>query len=494
MELQVKNISFSYADEPLLTGVSFAVYHTQKVGLVGVNGAGKSTLLRLIRGIVHPDEGHILMQGTLGYVPQEVKYDEVLESAETVSSYVNPDHKVGEHDILKMCAGFGISDIDLTTKPSTFSGGVKTKLAIMRALIIEPDLLLLDEPTNFMDQEGKKWIMNLFARYPKALLLISHDLALMDTAIDSVLYVNPHTKTVEVYTGNYTSFRTQQKQAEDLLKRTVMIQSKKIKKMEESLIKVARYTSAKGQRVKTRLRHKLEDAKAKLPSLPPDVFKMKIQLPEPSRVGELPIMARSIAKSYGEYTVFKNLDFTIHRGERVALLGPNGAGKTTLIKSLLGQIPVESGTIQRAPNLYTGYYTQEMENLEMDAQVLDFFCRTVEKMESFGRSFLGGFGIMGNKVFQTVGSLSGGEKTRLSMALLCARPYNMLILDEPTTYLDVTSQRIILEALKSYKGTLLLVSHTEQFVQELNMSHVYLMPEGKSDYWNDKYLDRVGEV
>jgi ATPase subunit of ABC transporter with duplicated ATPase domains len=345
-----------------------------------------------------------------------------------------------------------------------------------------------------MDQEGKRWIMKIFSRYPKALLLISHDMALMDTAIDGVVYVNPHTHTTEVYTGNYSSFRHQQKQAEELLKRKVEIESQKIRHLEKSLTKIARYSSEKGVRVKTRLRHKLEEAKAKLPSLPVDVQSIKISLPLPTRVGEIPVIARSISKRYGDYTVFENLDFSIRRGEKMALLGPNGAGKTTLIKTLLGIEPIDSGEVKRVFNAKIGYYSQEMETFEMDAKVLDYFCHIVERMDTFARPFLGKFGIGGNKVFQKVSSLSGGEKTRLSIAVLCAQPFNMLILDEPTTYLDVMSQRVILEALKSYTGTLLLVSHTEQFVKELKPSKVYLMPEQKMEYWDDKYLDRVGEI
>lgn len=494
MELVVRDLEFGYGDSVLWTGVNFAVYPGQKVGLVGLNGAGKSTLLSVLRGEIHPDAGSVSWSGTIGYVPQEVKRDPALESAPTVDAYINPDQTVPEHELLKLLYGLGIADVSLASTPRSYSGGIKTKLAIARALIMQPDLLLLDEPTNFMDQEGKHWIMNLLSQYPKALILISHDLALMDRAIDHVLYINTHSHQVEVYTGNYSSFKRQQKEAEELFRRQVETQVKKIRHMEESMVKIARYSSKKGVRVKTRLRHKLEEAKANLPSLPPEIRGIKIQLPEPARVGEIPIMARGITKRYGDKTIFQNLDFTIRRGEKVALLGPNGAGKTTLIKALLGKTEIEAGSIRRSETLRVGYYSQEFENLEMGKTVLSTFCETVERMEAFARPFLGRFNLTGDKVNQTVSSLSGGEKTRLSIAMLCGRDYNMLVLDEPTTYLDVMSQRIILEAIKSYTGTLLLVSHTEQFVRELKPDFVYLMPEGKSDFWDERYLDRVGEM
>lgn len=494
MELVVRDLEFGYGDTILWTGVNFAVHPNQKVGLVGLNGAGKSTLLKMLQGELHPDSGLITFSGTVGYVPQEVKRDKRLEQAETVLEYVNPDHKVEEHELRKILFGLGLVDIPLTSSPRSYSGGVKTKLAIARALIAEPDLLLLDEPTNFMDQEGKRWVMNLLSQYPKTLILISHDLELMDRSIDHVLYINTHSRQVEVYTGNYSSFKRQQKEAEELFRRQVETQAKKIRHMEESMTKIARYKSKKGVKVKTRLRHKLEEAKANLPSLPPEIKAIKIHLPEPERVGEIPILARGISKSYGDKKIFSNLDFTIRRGEKVALLGPNGVGKTTLIKVLLGQMESEGGVIRRSEMLKVGYYSQEFENIEMERSVLSTFCETVERMESYARSFLGRFNLSGSKVDQSVASLSGGEKTRLSIAMLCARPYNMLVLDEPTTYLDVLSQRIILEAIKSYKGTLLIVSHTEQFVKEIKPDYVYLMPEGKSDFWDEKYLDRVGEM
>lgn len=494
MELVVKDLEFGYGDSVLWTEVNFAVHQNQKVGLVGLNGAGKSTLLKMLQGELCPDSGKITFSGTIGYVPQEVKRDKVIEAAGSVGEYVNPEHLVEEHELRKLLHGLGVPEIPLESSPSIYSGGVKTKLAIARALIAQPDLLLLDEPTNFMDQEGKKWVMNLLSQYPKTLILISHDMELMDRAIDHVLYINTHNHHVEVYTGNYSSFKRQQKEAEELFRKQVEMEAKKIRHMEESMVKIARYSSKKGVRVKTRLRHRLEDAKASLPSLPPEIKGIKIQLPEPARVGEIPIIAKGITKSFGDKAIFRNLDFSIRRGEKVALLGPNGVGKTTLIKVLIGEHEADAGNIKRNEALKVGYYSQEFDNFEMDKSVLATFCEKVERMEAYARPFLGRFNLSGNKVNQSVGSLSGGEKTRLAIAMLCGRDYNMMVLDEPTTYLDVMSQRIILEAIKSYKGTLLLVSHTEQFVRELLPDKVFLMPEGKSDYWDEKYLDRVGEM
>ena len=231
-----------------------------------------------------------------------------------------------------------------------------------------------------------------------------------------------------------------------------------------------------------------------LPELPPEVRSIKIQLPEPARSGDILITARSISKSYDDLQVIKNLNFSIRRGEKIAMLGPNGVGKSTLIKLLIGQIKPDSGVVEWNPMNRLGYYSQEFENFDMEKSVIQLFSDKCQRMESFCRPFLGKFGFAANKVHQKVGTLSGGEKTRLSMAMLCSTDANLLILDEPTTYLDIMSQRVILEALKTYKGTMIIVSHTEEFIKELKPDKVFLMPEAKMDYWRDDYGEKVGEI
>lgn len=331
MGIRVNNLSFSYGEKPLLTEATFAVEDGQKVGLVGENGTGKSTLLKLFRGEEDPDEGNIDVQGTMELVPQEVKRDPILDKANSVMEYVNPDGLIETHEIRKLFAGLAIPEIDLNSKPQGYSGGVKTKLALARALFKEPDILLLDEPTNFMDLAGKHWVMNLLSRYPKTLILISHDLSLMDQAIDRVIYVNKHTHQIEEYKGNYSQYERLKKQADEHLRKQVAGQQKYIWQLEHAIKVVG---------VKTRivLQKKVVRLKEVLPELPPEVRSIKIQLPEPARSGDIPIAARGISKAFGELVLMKNLDFMIRRGERIALLGPNGVGKSTLIKLLIGQL------------------------------------------------------------------------------------------------------------------------------------------------------------
>lgn len=490
--LSAQNIAFGYTGQVLYEKSSFIIGRGQKVGLVGPNGAGKSTLMKLIRGEESALDGKLEISGTVGYVPQEVKDDPILDTSETVLDYIDPNRTQEDFEIKRLFVGLELKT-DLTRSPKNLSGGQKTRLAIARALIAKPDILLLDEPTNFMDTKGTTWVMNFLANYDGTVICISHDLKLMDHAINKILYVNPATKRVEEYKGNYSSYLVQKEERDNQLKKEIVEQQKKIKRMQEGYSRMKRLTG-KGIRARVKQREKIKEAIESLPSLPPELRSIKITLPEPERVGALPIQANNISKKYGEKQILKNVNFVIHRGERIALIGPNGVGKSTFIKVLMGMIEPDSGVIRKDERLSVGYYSQEFETMDLSMTVLNAFIHEVECSDSLARGFLGKFMLSGDKIFQTVRSLSGGEKTRLSIAILTAKNHNMLILDEPTTYLDVLSQRIILEALKDYKGAMLLVSHTPEFVKELAPQNALTFPEEKLTYWRDELLDKVEEM
>lgn len=492
--IKVSNVSFSYGEKPLYENISFVIGKGQKVGLVGPNGAGKSTLFNILTGEIDPTNGNVGRIGTIALVPQEVKRDPELEKAQSVRDYLDPNAQYQNYEMVKMLNGMGLTDIHLDDKPTDFSGGQKTKLALARALFAEPDILLLDEPTNFMDFEGKRFVMNFLSNYPKTLILVSHDLELMDHAVDKVLYVNPGLKTIEEYKGNYTEFKRLKEKKDELFKRKRIVEQKKIKRMEEAVVKAMRFKSEKGVRARVQLQRRLEKMKENLPELPSEIRKIRVVLPQVLPIGELPIRGIGISKSYQGEAVLDNANITLYRGEKLVLIGPNGAGKSTLIKILTRILEPESGEVIHAPNLSLGYYSQEFENFDMSKKLITIMEEVSKKEEKFNRSMLGRFNFIGDKIFQRVESLSGGEKTRLSIALLCARPSNVLILDEPTTYLDVMSQRIILETLKEYKGTMLLVSHNPEFVKELKPDRAYLLPEAKLTYWDDEFLNRVDET
>lgn len=466
-----------------------------KVAIVGPNGAGKSTLLSIISGEQDSDGGTIERIGSIGLVPQEVSYDEFLENAADIREYLDPQSIKRDDELLKLMDSMELERLKLSDKPSELSGGQKTKLAFIRNIIAEPDILLLDEPTNFLDVSGKRWVMQFLSKYPKTLLVISHDIALLDQSITKTLAINTHTKKVEEYTGNYSQFLKLQKERQEHLKRQRAAEEKHIAQMKKGLAKIQGANSEKAVRQKMNLQHRIERAQANLPELPPQLKAMRFKLPEPANVGRIALQVERLSKSYDERPIITNLSFLIERGQKVALIGKNGAGKSTLIKMLVDELQPDTGTVTKHELLDIGYYAQEHESFDLESTLIENVVAQVPDWgEGQARALLGRFMFSGDKAYQKVGSLSGGEKTRLAIALLTVKGHNLLILDEPTTYLDILSQRVILEVLKDYQGAMLLVSHTEDFVKELNPDRGLLLPQNTFDFWRPEMLDQVSLV
>lgn len=484
--ISVKGLFYAYGKEPIFSGGEFFLGKGQKAGLVGANGAGKSTLFKLLTGEESPDDGKVVVDGNVLLVPQEVKRDPEMESAKTIREYLTkPTHsgkdRVGKEDyeLLRIISKLELARFSLDSPPLHLSGGQKTKLAIARALVQEPDVLLLDEPTNFLDTEGKKWVMNFLGRYPNTLMVVSHDLNLLDSKIDKILEINTQTKKIDEYAGNYSDYLKLKGEKEELLVRQIHVQERHIAQMKKGWLKMSHVKSEKGIRQKLQLERRIEKMEESLPQMPQEAKKFKVKLPEPTWVGELPIIAESLYKAFGSKKVLVDVSFDIKRGERIALMGPNGAGKSTLIKILMGDLMPDRGEVLRDDKLNIGYYSQEFETFDFDKTLFQTMQDVCGLPEGVIRSQLGRFMFSGDRAFQKVGSLSGGEKTRLSIALLLVQKFNLLILDEPTTYLDVLSQRLILEALKSYQGAMLIVSHTPEFIGELKPNRKFLLPENK---------------
>src|SRR3989344_5813084 len=486
--ITVTDLSFDYSGTPVFDEASFVVGNGEKVGLVGPNGAGKSTLFKILTGTQDFSLGTVRVIGTFGYVPQEVKFDPLLDSASTVREYVDPESKTFDYELKELFSGLELQNVELTNIPKELSGGQKTKLALARPFLLKPDVLLLDEPTNFMDIPGKKWVMDFLSTYPNSLIVVSHDIQLMDRAIDKIFELNTHTKKIDEYRGNYSDYKKLKSEKEELLKIQIRVGQKHILGMEAGIRKG---TQSVKQRIQ--MQKRIAKEKASLPTLPPELRSIKLQLPEPSRGPEIPISVNHVSKAYGDKRVINDLSFYIERGQRIALIGPNGVGKSTLIKLITGVLLPDSGEIRRGEGLQIGYYTQEFEDINLDKTLFEVIQEESKLPESRVRSFLGRFMFAGDKAFQKIASLSGGEKTRLSIARLLLQNYNFLILDEPTTYLDVLSQRIILEALKEYKGTMVVVSHTEEFIGELNPQRVLFLPQGKFDFYKSEFLEKVDE-
>ncbi len=492
--ISAQGLFFSHGARSIFEDAHFSVADNYKVGLVGVNGAGKSTLLGLILGREQPDQGKLEINGSIGLVPQEVKHDPEMEKANTVRDYLDPTVMHEDFELRRVLDGLELPHLALDASAKKLSGGQKTKLALARALLMQPDILLLDEPTNFLDIAGKQWVMDFLSRYPKTLIIISHDLDLLDKQIQKVLFIDPFTKKIDEYSGNYSAFLKLKAEREALFKRQVTNQQKRIKKMEESVKKLMKNKSDKGVRQRVILQRRVARMKAELPELPPELAKIKIEFPTPAACGELVLKAEKITKKYGENQVLKDVSLAVIRGERIALLGRNGAGKSTLLKIMMGILEADSGTVTLGSNVKIGYYSQEFETFDLDKTVLEAVQEEVHLPDYYVRPMLQKFMFEGVKADQKISTLSGGEKTRLAILTLMLHDYNLLILDEPTTYLDVLSQRIILDALKQYQGTMVVVSHTETFIAELIPSRALLLPDNYLDIWSENFLNKVSEI
>lgn len=492
--IQVKDISFSYTGVPLYCQASFSVPKGKKAGLVGLNGAGKSTLFNLLLGKEWPEDGKILVEGSMALVPQEVKRDPTQDKAASVKDYLITAKTVSDQKLTELLINMEMANVGLDDKPAKLSGGQKTKLALLHALLLEPDILLLDEPTNFMDEAGKKWVMHFLSGYKKSLLIVSHDLDLLDQAIDKVIYINKQTKKFEEYTGTYSKFKKLKSEHDANLTRYIRNQEQKIKRLKKSVEILRKKTSEKGIHQRIMLEKRIERIADQLPELPQEIVRIKLNLPEPAHVGELPIKVTGLAKTYGDKQVLRNVSLSIMKGQRLAIIGQNGAGKSTLLKIIVGRLILDQGEVWLNEQTKIGYYSQELETFDLEKTVYETVREKTDVSDGQIRSFLAKFMFDHLKLRQRVKSLSGGEKTRLSISLLMLKDYNVLVLDEPTTYLDTMSQKIILEALKLYKGTMVVVSHTKEFLKELRPDKALLMPEEKLVYWDNELLNRASEI
>jgi len=477
--IKVENLVFRWSSSPIFDGVSFAINDGEKIGLVGSNGAGKTTLLKILCGIEETDEGKVRVEGKIVFVPQEIRSDVTMDSSKNILDYLDAARKP-EYEIMRTLSGLGLGKLDLKGEAKVLSGGQKTRLALARAILNQPKILLLDEPTNFLDIEGKKWVVNFIKRFKGTLILISHDLDMLGDGLDKIFYINPQNKKIDIYGGSYDSFVKLKGDKEELLKRQIETEQKHLKQMKKGLLKVSHFKSKKGVRAKMNLQRRVEKIEENMPVMPPEAKRIKLILPEPIWVGELPIYTQNVSKSFGSLEVLKGINLTIKRGEKTALIGPNGVGKSTLIKILLGDLLPDEGVVVRDERLKWGYYCQELSDLKPEITLMETIKELGSGMnESQIRSLLGKMLFAGEKVFQRVGGLSGGEKTRLSIARLLAQNFNFLVLDEPTTYLDPLSQRLILDSIKSYQGALVIVSHNPDFIKELDVDQKLYLPENR---------------
>ena len=518
--LQVNHISLAYGPRLILDDVSFTVAPGEKAGLIGVNGAGKSSLLKIVAGLLEPDRGMIAHPRSFGYLAQDVAHETSMAEGTTVREFIfsstGLDKAVRDYEELsarlaeangdleyvlqrfeqaqdaldrlgyydadarseQLLSGLNLGGITLDRQVSTLSGGQKTRLALVRLLFQSPDLLLLDEPTNFLDVEATVWLMEFLERYRGALLIISHDLDLLDKSITKILRQNEFTHKLEEYRGTYSNYLTITGDALALMEKTKAQQEREIARLRKTSEKLRGYGATRvSQRIAMDKRIALLEASK--PQLPQASRKIKIDFPVRQPSGQLVVKAENLSKSYGKREIFHDLSFQVERGQRLVLVGLNGVGKTTLLRTMLGLTPLNAGSFTIDERVRLGYYAQENEGLDYDNIVLNEAAAVLPGDVKRVRGVLGRFLFSGDRVFQEVGTLSGGEKTRLALAKMVLAGPNLLVLDEPTSHLDVLSRNIIGEALGNYRGTIIAVTHDVDFVRDLRPDTLLLMPEGK---------------
>ncbi len=519
--LQVNAIHLSYGPRLVLDNVSFTVAPGEKAGLIGVNGAGKSSLLKIIAGLQEPDRGSVMLPRSYGYLAQDVAHetsvaegstvrnfifsstglDTAIEAYETLSTKIADSQNGNLPMLLKqfeqaqdtleslgyydadaraeqLIAGLNLGGVTLDRDVYTLSGGQKTKLALARLLFQSPDLLLLDEPTNFLDVEATAWLMDFLDRYRGALLIITHDLDLLDRSINKVLRLNEFTHKLEEYRGTYSNYLTMTGDALALMERTKAQHEREVARLRKTSQKLRGYGASRvSQRISVDKR--IATLEKSMPSLPQASRRIKIDFPVRQLSGQIVLRADHLTKSYGKKEIFRNISFQIERGQRLVIVGLNGAGKTTLLRTLLGLTILNTGTVTIGDRVRIGYYAQENEGLDYNNIVLNEATAILPEDKKRVRGVLGRFLFNGDRVFQQVGTLSGGEKTRLALAKMVLDGPNLLVLDEPTTHLDVLSRNIIGDALGSYSGTIIAVTHDIEFVRYLQPDTMLLMPEGR---------------
>jgi ATP-binding cassette subfamily F protein 3 len=502
--LTIADISKSYGTRELFSDVSLFIARTDRLGLVGPNGAGKSTLFNLILGEEKPDTGTIEWErgADFGFLPQESAPagDETILHIATSGKKLEPtddDYDVDytlEPRAKKILAGLGFKQGDADKRAKTFSGGWVMRAHLARLLVAEPALLLLDEPTNHLDLEALLWFQDYLSRYPGGLVVISHDRAFLNALCTGMLELRGGT--LHYYHGNYDNFITEKEARKDQQASLFKNQQREIAHLQKFVDRFgAKASMASRAKSKEKQIERLQDVAVEEPQ--EELKRINFKFPQPPRSGLKVIELEHVQQAYGNHVVYRDLNFTAERGQRIVLVGPNGAGKSTLLKILAGVVPIQAGTMELGSNVVVGYFAQNrMENLKPELTVFEnvMELRTNENQltEQQARAILGAFLFRKDDVHKPIGVLSGGEKSRLALARLLVKPPNLLLMDEPTTHLDIASIDSLINALKSYEGTLIFISHDVHFIRALaeNVLHVHggrLTPyAGNYDYYLEK--------
>ncbi len=525
--MNIKNLSMSFGIQEVFDDITLHINENEKVGIIGMNGAGKSTFFNLIMGRLEPDKGSISFKpGTrIGFLPQVIsdeipsmdisvfdylmdgrpikKLENELADYYTKASVETDESKLkyimkqigkiqakleyydvysAESILLRIITGMNIDSELLDMKLCNLSGGQKSKIAFARLLYSKPEVLLLDEPTNHLDNDTKDYIINYLKGYNGMILVISHDIDFLDQVTTQTLYVDKTKHTMELYPGNYEKYMKIRNERQKTLERIAEKQAVEEEKLKRIIAKYIGGNEKKARIAKDRQKKltRLEEHKVMIDKNAKTArFKMKINHPS----GVCPLKCEGVKFGYKEdHILMEDLTFDLSRGEKFLIVGENGVGKSTLLKLIVGLLKPLAGEILVNSKCEIGYYAQEHELLNNDKTIL-------ENIEEFGlsknemRSFLGNFLFSGDEVYKKVGVLSPGERSRVALAKLALTGANFLILDEPTNHLDPQTQEIIAKTFRDYEGTMLVVSHNVEFVDNLGVERMLMLPSGQIRYY-----------
>jgi len=525
--IQARGLAIDVAARRVLSDASFTVNAGDKVGLVGRNGAGKTSLLKVLAGEDDAAAGLVLRRGTLGYVPQNPRPR--AEAAQSALSHIlsgrgldraaarlvelhrklEHDHSLGaiekyseaeeryrldggyssESEARRIVTGLGLRLDRVDLALGVLSGGERRRVEIARVLFADADLLLLDEPTNHLDSNAKSWLMDFLRDYRGEVIVVSHDLALLDSSITRVLHLDAG-RLIE-YRGTYSQYQGARLLEEKRLTSLAHRQEAEIQRL-SLLAEVMRRQTAKRAKQAKSIFTRVDRMKAARVVAPRHERKVKINFPEPPHSGRVVVHGSGLAKGYGGPLVFRDVSFEVERHDRLLVMGLNGAGKTSLLRILAGESAANAGSFRLGHGVSLGYYAQEHEGIRGGVSVLAHMReQSPDAEERVLRALLGMFSLTGDVARQDAGTLSGGEKTKLALAQLVAGRHNLLLLDEPTNNLDPPSRSGVARALAAWPGTMVIVSHDPEFVEALQPGRVLFMPEGRVDYWEEDLLDVV---
>lgn len=526
--MQIKNLTMSFGTQVLFENVNLNIPENEKVGVVGVNGAGKTTFFKIIMGLEYPDEGKIILKNgsRVSWLPQVIT-DDVEDLNINVLDYLmmgRPIDKLntklqrlydelanlncdqnkvyGEIDkvqkqldywdvynaesiLLKIIDGMNIDDTILNKKLGELSGGQKSKVAFAKLLYSKPEVILLDEPTNHLDEESKKYVIEYLKGYKGSIFIISHDIEFLNQVTTKTLFLDKRTRKLELFDGNYNKFKKLQLEHEETLLRQAQIQQQEENKLREI---VNKYANASGNR-----KRMAQDREKKLEKL----MKEKIHVLDKNKTidfkidinredSKQPLKITDLSFKYDKTdskNIIDHLNFELSRGEKFLIVGENGAGKSTLLKLIMGLLEPDSGYIKLGNKTDIGYYAQELELLDKESTILDNLISMGYSQRQL-RSILSKFLFYGNDVYKSVSVLSPGEKSRVALAKISLSGANMLLLDEPTNHLDPETQSLIAEVFKNYDGTMIVVSHNPEFVDNLGIERLLILPEGRISYYD----------